>query len=484
MPSSVDLTDSEGFVWDIDSNINVDNSLGIRDGTDDAFDGGMILRVNGVLIGGNVSVDEGGREANMVPQLVGGIAVTRSIYVSDPALTTTGFARFLESFTNTTDETFTITVETITNSGADGGLQFTATSDGDTNLTVLDTGFVTDDFDTGGDDPAVMIAYGDGTFLPSSTFLLDDEITITHTLTLAPGETQSLLQFATQNTASSQGNSDLTFFASDDPLFEFLGLLEGLTAEERNSVVNYSNVAVETPATLIDSEGNRWGIDDQGTLSTLDSEALSSFSIEEFRQNFGNPVSVTEDAANNAVTVVTTGGPEGLVTVTSTYRALDDQGVIRLVVSVTNGSSLTATIPTLNSVTTTGASPATLVSQLFSPQFGVPTGVVLDDSESGTGGTVPALTVAYGATGPDTTSGFSGGTLTVGMQNQGLVPGQTRGYLFFFAVNDTGLAALADLARLNTPGPAGTGGPFTVRGFVIPELRPDRSRPPADHPRR
>ncbi|MES2664802.1 MAG: calcium-binding protein [Pseudomonadota bacterium] len=460
MPSSVDLTDSEGFLWDIFSGGSGD--LSIFNGTSDAFDGGLQLIVNGTRVGANFSVDENGREANMVPQLVDGIAVSRSILVSDATIAPAGFARFLDSFTNTTDEAITITVEIVTDSGADDELQITATSDGNLGLTIDDTGFVTDDANTSGADPAVMFAYGDGTFLPTSIGLIAEAtLSTTYTLTLAPGETQSLLQFAAQSSAAVEANGDLAILNNPN-IFTFNpGLLAGLSDAERLSVVNYAGAANGLPvATLVDSEGNRWGIDTLGRLSTLDSDTLQSFSIPEFTQLFDVPVSVTEDPANGEVTVVTQGSL-GLqvVSVTNTYTALPEQGVIRLVVTITNDSPTEALVFDPLSANAVGPTGTQVVLTTPSPDFGIPSGAILDDSESGSGGTQPALTYVFGTSRADDTFVLDGQTLITGMPNQVLLGGgQSLSYLFFFAVNDTGLAALTDLTRLNSPGPEALAG--------------------------
>ncbi len=456
MPTSLDLTDSEGFNWDVRS--DPDFGLSILDGTSDAFDTGLQLRVDGVPINGAFSVDENGREVNVAPQLVGGVAVTRSILVSDPSISTSGFARFLESFTNTTDQAVTITVETITNSGADAALQFTATTSGDTTLTATDSGFVTDDGNTGANDPAVMFAYGDGTLLPTSAGVTNANaglITVTHTLTLQPGETQSLLQFATQNTTATDGNTDLGILNNPNVFLFNPELLTGLSDAERLSVVNYAGAAdgvTPPPATIIDSDGNRWGIDTLGRLSTLDSDALQEFVIPVLAQNFDELVSVTTDAATGDVTVVSTGfeGAPG-TTVTHTYTALEGQGVIRLVVTIVGGPGGFAA--DMGPTVITGSNPLSVPAFVNAPDFGIPSGVVLDDSESGSGGTLPALTFVHGVTGADNVSSFGTTTYVNTMPGLTIGPGGTAQYLFFFALNDTGLEALADLTRLNTPSP-------------------------------
>ena len=456
MPIIVDLTDTEGQQWDIRSGFG--NGLRILDGTNDAFDGGMLLRVNGITVDPQAaSVDLNGREVNSAPVLIAGVAVSRSILVSDAAISATGFARFLDSFTNTTDAAITITVTTRTNSGADNDLTILNSTDGVPGLTTGDTGFVTTDGALNADSP-VMIAYGDGeagSLAPTSATVLGDDITITHTLTLQPGETQSLLQFVTQTENSNIGPAslDLTAFTQAATDLAAAGFLAGLSREEQLSIVNYSGFdTLNAPHSITDADGNRWGIDNLGRLSTLDSDALQEFVILELAQNFDELVSVTTDAATGEVTVVSTGfeGSPG-TTVTYTYTALEGQGAIRLLVTIVGGPGGFAA--DLSTVAVTGFSPLSVPVFANSPDFGIPSGVVLDDSASGSGGTLPALTFVHGVTGADNLSSFGATTYVNTIPGQGVGPGGTAQYLFFFALNDTGLAALTDITRLNTPGP-------------------------------
>ncbi len=386
MTIDVTLTDAGGQVWDFSSDRSVDINgnfqlgFGLEDGQSDTVDNGFVLLVNGTAVNPQAaSVDEGGREINTAPVLIDGVAVSRSVLVSDVV----SFARVLDSFTNTTDAAVTITVQTVVNSGADDFLQFAATSDGNTVLEPGDTGYVTDDANTTGGDSALLVAYGDGTLVPTSATVNGDDIVVTHTLTLQPGETQSLLQFGQQTDTSVFAAGDLSFFTGNGAFSATPALLQGLTETERASVVNYANVAAPPSATLVDSDGNRWGIDGRGQLSTRDNDALQTFQIAELFQNWDETLSVTTDAETGAVTVVT-GGFESLPgsTVTYTYTPLEGQGVVRLVVTLTGGVDGFAI--DLSSVVATGAAPALLVSQAFSPDFGTVSGVVLDDSESGT----------------------------------------------------------------------------------------------------
>ena len=98
--------------------------MGIGGGQSYTFNGGMELVVSGTAVAPqNASVD--GREMNTQAVLIDGVAMQRLILVTDAEMT--------------------ITVVTRTNSGADGNLQFPATSRGDTTLNTADVVFMTSD---------------------------------------------------------------------------------------------------------------------------------------------------------------------------------------------------------------------------------------------------------------------------------------------------------------------------------------------------
>lgn len=454
MPVQVDLTDSEGVLWDIRSSANGNPELGIDGGLDtqDPFDGGLRLRVNGVAVNpDNASVD--GREVNTQPVVIGGIAVQRSILVSDAGVSATGFARFLDSFTNTTGAEVTITVETITDSGADANLQFPITSSGDTVLDGSDAGFTTSD---GGaaNDSRVMIAYGDGSLAPTDTTVSGDTVTVTHTITLAPGETRSLLQFATQNNSDGDATSDLTAFTQNAAGLQLVGALAGLSREEMLSIVNYGDFdLLLDPFELRDSEGNLWTIGLNGTISSADG-ALNDFNLPVFTGNFTVVTGAEVNAAENSVTVSNVSepfGPEG--TVTYEYTALEDLGVIRLLVTLDLTTSAGGFSPFGFTQLATGPNGSQLVAQVNGSFNNQVTGVVIDDSISGSGGTVPAATVVWGAINAGDSFTLLADTLLNNNGDFGLAGGQIHTFLYFLAVNDTGNAALADLTRLAAPGP-------------------------------
>jgi Ca2+-binding RTX toxin-like protein len=450
MPINEDLTDSEGFVWlvdDLETGV-----VNIRDVGNDAFDGAMQLVVNGTAVNPQTASVDGG-ELTMAPVMIGGIAVQRQILVSDATISATGFARFLDSFTNTTGAEVTITVTTQTNSGADGNLQFPLTSSGDTNLNANDTGFTTSD--GAGPDTAAMIAFGEAgslNSLPSDVTRSGDAITVTHTITLAPGETRSLLQFATANNSDAEASSDLNAFTQNAVGLNSIGALSGLSREEMLSIVNYTGFdQIVDPFELRDSDGNLWTIDAVGRISSA-TGAINDFGIPVFFQNWTTLVSSNVDEATDTVTLVTggfAGNPNS--TVTYDYTALEDLGVIRLLVTFdnTNGVSTGGPLSQLAS----GPNGSDIVGHTNGGPFDRVTGVIIDDSLSGSGGLVPNATVVWGSISPDDTASLNVDTLLNEQGNVTLFAGQQATFLYFLAVNDTGLAALADLQNLSTPDP-------------------------------
>ncbi len=468
MPISTTLVDTEGFDWDL----NTDNgALGVLDGQNDTFDGGMELRVNGVRINpGNASLDLGARELNAQPVLVGGIGVQRSILVSDASISATGFARFLDSFTNTTNATVTFTVQTVTNSGADSNLITPFTSSGDTVLAGNDVGFTTSDGGVG--DTRAMIAYGTAGSLNSlpdavtrsGTF--NDTITVTHTITLAPGETRSLLQFATQSNADADAAADLTAFTGNAQSLSDQGFLAGLSRAEQLSIVNYAGFdALQAPFSVTDGAGNQWGIDRLGSLSTLDDATLTSAEISLLRQHFTTILSATASADGHGFDLATTSDSLPGAVVTYHYLASATDGFIRLYIDIDLtelGSGINFQTQ-LGLVTSYGANPALLPAQHAGDGSesapGVVSGVLIDDSESGSGGTLAALTAVFGTRGAGQMVGLFGTDLSVSSPDAFAAPGGTHtGLLYFFALDDTGIGGLLHLERLTNPGPEALAG--------------------------
>lgn len=114
-----EISDPENFRWDIQEN----GSIG--DGSNDTFDGGVHLIVNGQRFnGGQQQSGSDQRETVIGPQNTGGLNVTRKIRVSDKM----PGCRFLEIIENTSGQAMQVVVSTSTNVGQ--SIQGTALPEG------------------------------------------------------------------------------------------------------------------------------------------------------------------------------------------------------------------------------------------------------------------------------------------------------------------------------------------------------------------
>jgi len=484
MAVTISIADSEGKVWDfsgvnpIGTTFGGQTGQGINNGTSDAYDGGLALAVNGNLYNTNTSsTGVNGRELNLAPVLMaaGNVAVTRSFLVSDAAISARGFARILDSFTNITDAVQTITVEIVSDVGSDNSTAVITDTSGNGVIGANDFGFVTDESaNQSGGDSSVGFAYGNGLGLapvaagrPLNIGEGQDEITVRYTLTLAPGETKSLLSYAFQNTTAAQGTADLPAFTRSLQALAADNLLAGISAAERATIVNYSESAAG-PAdfVLTDGSGTQWGIDvGSRSLSTVGSAALreATFKASLFNSNWTilDRSAVEEEGREVAFRYSTLDPLLVDTTIDYSYFAAPDDNWVRMLVSATMrpgfvivgvGGGLRAgvgasLIADRSAAGGAGNGSVELADRAF----------VFDDSASGLDGTSPALGVVIGdytftggqTPGAGDQAAFSGGTLTVD-RNENL--GGLSSWLFFFSTNESGAAGIGDVARLNTPG--------------------------------
>ncbi len=217
------LNDGDGFLWDIS------NFGEINDGTSDAYDGGLFHSSFGFFT--SAGTEDSSREVVIGPDASsGGIEVTRKIFVPDDG----GFARFLEIVTNTSASAQNYTVSLFTNLGSDSSTQLIGTSDGDLNFSTADHWLVTDDFDFSGDPTIVHVTSGPGAAGPTFASLNLDDIAYAYDLVLAPGQTQVVMHFASQNTNQASALSKATQLTNLE-----LGALEGLSDFELARIVNF-----------------------------------------------------------------------------------------------------------------------------------------------------------------------------------------------------------------------------------------------------
>ncbi|MBL8338417.1 MAG: Ig-like domain-containing protein, partial [Rhodoferax sp.] len=223
------LFDASGFLWDIQGDGQ------ISDGTSDAYDGGMRNTAMNFFNSGLAEDDN--REILIGPSTIGGIQLSRKVYV--PA--DQSFARFLEIVTNTSATTQNFTVPIYTNLGSDGRERFNMTSSGDAVVNTSDNWIITDDNfagSSGGDPVVTHVVAGEGARVRPASFSGGNgagEVRYSYNLTLAPGETQIIMHFA------SQAADQATALARAPELTATrLGTLNGLSAQEKAAIVNFS----------------------------------------------------------------------------------------------------------------------------------------------------------------------------------------------------------------------------------------------------
>lgn len=143
------LTDGLGFRWDIRAN----GSIG--DGTNDAYDGGVILHINDEPFPNQGSGKlVGARQVVLGPVEIGGVQVTRRIFVS----LDDGLARFVEVFENRTLRPIRIRIMISSHLGGRIGTFQTASDDSSKGGGLI--ALVTDDGDPTGGDPAILHIVG------------------------------------------------------------------------------------------------------------------------------------------------------------------------------------------------------------------------------------------------------------------------------------------------------------------------------------
>lgn len=226
------VTDGAGFIWDIRSD------GAIYDGTNDAFDIGVDFTQLGssyYLIAENSHTFSTVGSVNY-----SGFYTQRQIYVSQ----TDGYARFLDTVTNATNTTKTFTFDLRTDFGSDGAIT-SDTASGDSAVTSEDNWVTTYD-SSGTATPAGLLFTNDAGNNAGELSLSYDDLTYQFTITLAPGETASFLTFVSQGDSSGDVSATLSELENLP-----LGSLEGLSAEQINSIVNW-----DLPSRNLNLEGD------------------------------------------------------------------------------------------------------------------------------------------------------------------------------------------------------------------------------------
>jgi hypothetical protein len=216
------MTDGAGSRWDISSNGQV------SDGTNDAYDGGMQLRMGGTTFGGaEGKLSKSGREVEIGPWTNGPIRVWRRVYID----ATIGYARWIDIYENTANTAADLKVQYYSNLG--GTINATTTTTGKQDLTDKDWGIVTSD-STDSQRPAVAHIFtnkGSRT-RPEVQFTRNqDELFVNFALKIPAGKTMAICQFEAQR----GGNDQAVKFLKDfNPRRE----LDKVPADLRKLIVN------------------------------------------------------------------------------------------------------------------------------------------------------------------------------------------------------------------------------------------------------
>lgn len=258
------LFDGDGFEWDFNS------SLSVVDGSNDAFDGGLVLNI---VQGGATTpfTPDGELRQSADGRTVAAagasqdIAIGRQVFVPGDA----AFARYLETFTNLGSSTQSFSIRVVSDLGSDAGTRVVVQSPVDQGFNAGDRFVISDDAVGGSGDPFILHYFGDGSgaVRPTVGALANDTLFYQFDLTLAPGESVSILHFTSQS-------QDLTVMGNLLLALEggATGQLQSMTAADVARVANFDldpDALVGNPVT-VDLEGGQ-ALDPFGALDVLSS---------------------------------------------------------------------------------------------------------------------------------------------------------------------------------------------------------------------
>ncbi|MDF1734251.1 MAG: VWA domain-containing protein [Minwuia sp.] len=256
------LFDGDGFEWDFDT------SLSVQDGSNDAFDGGLELFITQAGVSTGFTPDSPLRQSADGRTLAAAnttqdIGVERQVFVPSDA----AFARYLETFTNQGAVAQTFSVQIVSNLGSDSATQVLVQSPAGQGFGQGDRFVISDDSQAGSGDPFVLHFFGDGTgaVQPQVGSLAADTLFYQFDLTLAPGESTSILHFTSQSQdINVMGNLLLALEGGAT------GQLQSMTADD---VARVSNFALDLDAisgnpVVVDLEAGQ-ALDPFGAIDVL-----------------------------------------------------------------------------------------------------------------------------------------------------------------------------------------------------------------------
>jgi hypothetical protein len=231
----------------------------IDGGRDDAFDGFAGITVNGAAFNQpNSQVDltttGAGTFVNTIsPVNLGGINTSLDYFMSASSPT----LRVFGTFTNTTGNPLSAAIAYGGDLGCDDDCTIEDSSTGDNAFqSALDRWFITSDGPVDSDPFVTFVRFGPGGQLASSTPAVPGEVFNTYfdlfgdiwTLSLAPGETKSLMWFANFNESLAEAQAGTSVF-NDLSTLDTAGLLEGLSPTQIGQTANWKQTP--EPSSLI-----------------------------------------------------------------------------------------------------------------------------------------------------------------------------------------------------------------------------------------
>ncbi len=220
------LSDGAGYNWDIQQ------GGGVSEGTSDAYDGAMVLTINGInppfspsgqgyLEGRAFRFSVEGPAAG----LPDGVVIERWVYVP----TEIGCAMWIDVFENSSGAAVEINYGIRSDHGSDGGTEVFYTSSGDTIVDEEDFAAISDD-QFGGSDPAVVHIWGseDSDMRPGATLSTGTDVLIYSypSLSVGPGDRIGVGYVEAQRTSREDAQAFVESFDPSETILELAELAE------------------------------------------------------------------------------------------------------------------------------------------------------------------------------------------------------------------------------------------------------------------
>lgn len=188
---------------------------------------------------GPATTISGGREVQFSDQVIGGLTVSRRVFVP----TNDSFSRTLNFFTNTTGAPITFTATVANNLGSDSNTKITATSSGDLTATTADTwvaSFQNWSGTTSSDVRLCHVLVGPGAAVSLSALNFvdgDDNPFWSYSVTLAPGQTRIIANFVSGQPTRAAAAAKCA--ALGGPQTSSSHMFDNMTATEKSQVANF-----------------------------------------------------------------------------------------------------------------------------------------------------------------------------------------------------------------------------------------------------